>query len=118
MFAHRSFLEANIKVVSASDHPAGLHEPLLGVQSMVTRRSSTGEIIGGNQAISIDEAFKMYTVYAAYATREEKWKGWLGPGCVADMVILASDPWKAKPDQIAGIKVDGTIVGGKFVYGE
>ena len=116
MFAHKSFLDAGVVPASGSDHPVGLHSPLLGVQCMITRKSPTGEIIGPNERLSLEEAFKVYTTYAAYASGEEKIKGTLTPGKLADMVVLDRDPWETDPDQIAGIGVEMTIVNGKIVY--
>jgi predicted amidohydrolase YtcJ len=116
MFAHKSFLDAGVIPASGSDHPVGLHSPLLGVQCMVTRKSSNGEVIGRDERLSIEEAFKVYTIYAAYASGEEKIKGTLAPGKLADMVVLDRDPWETDPDQIAGIGIRMTIVNGNIVY--
>jgi hypothetical protein len=116
MFAHRSFLDAGIKIAGSSDHPAGLHPPLLGVQCMVTRKTPSGKVLGEGQKISIEEAFKMYTVYAAYASFEENLKGMLTPGQLADLVVLAKDPWAVDPGEIGNIPVDVTILGGRIVY--
>ncbi|MCU0590954.1 MAG: amidohydrolase [Desulfobacterales bacterium] len=116
MFAHRSFLKAGVRVAGSSDHPAGLYPPLLGVQSMVTRQTASGEVIGPEEKISLEEAFRMYTLYAAYAAGEERLKGQLVPGRLADLVVLERDPWETPPDQISRIGIDMTIVGGKVVY--
>ncbi|MBU0732723.1 MAG: amidohydrolase family protein, partial [Proteobacteria bacterium] len=116
MFAHKSFLDAGVRVAGSSDHPAGLHPPLLGVQCMVTRKTSSGEVIGRNQRIPLEEAFKIYTIYAAYASFEEGIKGSLTPGRLADMVVLEEDPWSIDPDGISQIEIDMTIVGGKIAY--
>lgn len=116
MFAHNSFLKASVKVAGSSDHPAGLHPPLLGVQSMITRKTASGEVIGPEERISLEEAFRMYTVYAAYASGEEHLKGQLAPGYLADMVVLDRDPWEVPPQEISRIGVDMTIVGGRIVY--
>ena len=101
---------------AASDHPVGLHSALLGVQCMVTRKTPNGEVIGIGERISLNEAFKVYTTYAAYASGEEKIKGSLTPGRLADMVVLAKDPWKTDPDEIGDIGVALTIVNGKIIY--
>lgn len=118
MFAHQSFLRAGVKVAGSSDHPAGLYPPLLGVQSMVTRKTAAGEVIGPAEKISLEEAFRMYTVYAAYASGEEHRKGRLVPGNLADVVVLARDPWETPPEEISQIGVDVTVVGGRIVYGQ
>ena len=116
MFAHKSFLDAGVVTASGSDHPVGLHSPLLGVQCMITRKSPAGEIIGRNERVSLEQAFKVYTSNAAYASGEEKIKGTLAPGKLADMVVLDRDPWETDPDQIAGIGIKMTIVNGNIVY--
>jgi predicted amidohydrolase YtcJ len=116
MFAHKSFLNAGVMVAAGSDHPVGLHSALLGVQCMVTRRASTGEVIGPDERLSLEEAFKVYTVYAAHASCEEHIKGCLTPRRLADLVVLNRDPWDTVPDELSGIDVDMTIVGGRIVY--
>ncbi len=116
MFAHKSFLNAGVMVAAGSDHPVGLHSALLGVQCMVTRRASTGEIIGPAERISVEEAFKVYTVYAAHASREEHIKGCLTPQRLADLVVLNRDPWDTPPEEISQIDVNMTVVGGRIVY--
>lgn len=116
MFAHKSFLEAGVVAASGSDHPVGLHSPLLGVQCMVTRRAPDGGIIGPEERLSLEEAFRVYTTHAAYATGEEHRKGALIPGRLADMVVLNQDPWQTDPDHIGRIEVGMTIVNGEVVY--
>ncbi len=118
MFAHNSFLKAGVKVAGSSDHPAGLYPPLLGVQSMVTRRTASGQVIGPAERIPLEEAFRMYTVYAAYASGEEHLKGQLAPGYLADLVVLDQDPWETPPEEISRIAVRLTMVGGRIVHGE
>ena len=68
------------------------------------------------QKISVEEALRAYTVSAAYAGFEEKDKGSLEPGKLADFVILGADPFRVKPEEIEKIAVDATVVGGKTVY--
>jgi len=118
MFAHGSFLQAGVKVAGSSDHPAGLYPPLLGVQSMVTRQTAAGEVIGPAEKIPLLEAFRMFSQYAAYATGEEHTRGRLSPGMLADMVVLEQDPWMCPPDEISAIGIHRTIVGGRIVFGE
>lgn len=116
MFAHHSFLKTGVRVAGSSDHPAGLYPPLLGVQSMVTRQTASGEVIGPDEKITLEEAFRMYTRYAAYAACEERLKGQLTPGRLADMVVLEQDPWESPADEISRIGTHMTIVDGRVVY--
>jgi len=116
MFAHRSFLDYGIPVSGSSDNPCGPYEPLLGIQSCVTRKSATGEVLGAEQKISVDEAIYLYTMASAYASFEENLKGSITPGKVADLVILGEDPRRVNPDEIKDIPVEMTIVGGRIEY--
>ncbi len=116
MFAHRSFLDYGIPVAPASDYTPGPFEPLMAIQSMVTRKDFKGTVWGANQRISVAEAVRICTVNGAYASNEEHIKGSLSPGKLADLVVLAADPHDADPDQIKNIKVLRTVVDGKTVY--
>lgn len=116
MFAHKSFLDYDIMVAPASDYTPGPFEPLMAIQSMVTRKDFKGRIWGPNQRISVAQAMKICTVNGAYASFEEDIKGSITPGKLADLVILAADPHDTDPDQIKNIPVLRTIVGGKTVF--
>ena len=115
MFAHRSFLDYGIPVAGNSDNPDPL-DPLLGIQTMVTRKTKDGEVLGPEQRISAEEAIRIYTLGGAYASFEEDIKGSIEVGKLADFVVLSNDPAKVDPDTIKDIKVEKTIVGGQIVY--
>ena len=72
MFAHRSFLDHKIRVAAASDYVPGPYEPLMAIQSMVTRKDFDGRIWGPNQRIKVAEALRVCTINGAYASFEEK----------------------------------------------
>lgn len=116
MFAHKSFLDYDIPVAPASDYTPGPFEPLMAIQSMVTRKDFKGRVWGPNQRISVSQAMKICTVNGAWASMEENIKGSITPGKLADLVILAADPHKTVVDEIKNIPVLSTIVGGKTVY--
>jgi predicted amidohydrolase YtcJ len=116
MFAHRSFLDHGIKVAGASDYVPGPFEPLMAIQSMVTRKDLKGRVWGANQKIRVTEALRVCTLHGAYASFEEKLKGSITPGKLADFVILAEDPHQVDPDRIKEIKVLRTVVGGRTVH--
>ena len=117
MFAHKSFLDYDIPVAPASDYTPGPYEPLMGIQSMVTRKDWMGRVWGPNQRISVDEALKICTMNGAYASFEENIKGSITAGKLADFVILAEDPHDVDPDQIKNIEIVRTVVGGTTMYG-
>lgn len=116
MFAHRSFLDHNIRVAGASDYVPGPYEPLMAIQSMVTRTDYRGRTWGKNQCISVGEALKICTLHGAYASFEERSKGSITPGKLADFVLLANDPHKVDPHKIKDIRVVRTVVGGQTMY--
>jgi predicted amidohydrolase YtcJ len=116
MFAHRSFLDHGIMVAPASDHSPGPYEPLMALQSMVTRKDYAGRVWGPSQRITLDEALKICTLNGAYASFEEDEKGSITAGKLADFVVLAQDPHDVDPDQIKNIQVVRTVVGGRTVF--
>ena len=116
MFAHKSFLDHGIMVAPASDHAPGPYEPLMALQSMVTRKDFSGRVWGPSQRITLDQALKVCTVHGAYASFEESEKGSITAGKLADFVILADDPHDVEPDLIKTIRVVRTVVGGRTVY--
>jgi predicted amidohydrolase YtcJ len=116
MFAHRSFLDAGIAVPGASDYGPGPFEPLMAIQSMVTRRDYRGREWGPNQKVTVDEAIRIGTINGARASSEESIKGSITPGKLADFVMLEKDPHSVDPGQIKDIKIARTVVGGRTVY--
>ena len=116
MFAHKSFLEAGIPVPGASDYGPGPFEPLMAIQSMVTRKDYNGNVWGPRQKVTVDEALTIATINGAYASHEEHVKGSITAGKLADFVMLEKDPHDVNPDTIKDIKVVRTVVGGKTVY--
>ncbi len=116
MFAMRSFLDHGIPATGSSDYTPGPFEPLMGIQSSVTRKGRDGKIWGPSQKITVDEAVRCYTRNSAYAAFEEHLKGSIEAGKLADLVVLAGDPYKADPETILDIPVEKTMVGGRWVW--
>ena len=116
MFAHKSFLDHGIQVAPASDHSPGPYEPLMAIQSMVTRKDFAGRVWGPSQRISVDQALKVCTVNGAFASFEENEKGTITVGKLADFVVLAEDPHDVEPDRIKEIQIRQTVVGGRTVF--
>lgn len=116
MFAHASFFEYGIPAAAASDYIPGPYEPMMALQSMVTRKDMAGRVWGANQRITLDQALQVCTTNAAYASFDEHEKGSIEPSKLADFVILEKDPHDANPDEIVNIKVVRTVVGGRTVH--
>ena len=116
MFAHRSFLDYGIPVAPASDYMPGPYEPLMAIQSMVTRTDYRGRVWGGNQRITVPEALRICTTHGAWASKEEAIKGSITPGKLADFVVLARDPHTEEPSSIKEIPVLRTFLGGRATF--
>ena len=116
MFAHRSFLDYGIPVSPASDFTPGPYEPMMALQSMVTRKDTKGRVWGERQKISIEEALTICTINGAYASFEEHEKGSLTPGKLADFVLLDADPVRQDPDGLQQINVVATYLGGRPTF--
>ncbi len=116
MFAHRWFFDNGILVAGSSDFPCGPYQPLLAMQSCVTRTGFDGTPLGVSQRISAAEALALYTVNGAIASGEERKKGRLAPGYLADFVVLDADPQSVEPSAIGSIPIRATYVGGSAVW--
>jgi predicted amidohydrolase YtcJ len=116
LYRIKSPLEKGVVVAAASDTPVVSCNPLVGVYAAVTRQTESGQSLLPEERITVQQALALYTVNAAYASFEEKIKGSLSPGKLADMVVLSDDPTKAPPEKIKDIKVEMTIIGGEVVW--
>ena len=116
MFALRSFLDAGIRATLSSDYPPGPFEPMMALQSMVTRTDITGKPWGLRQKISVAEALRVTTINGAYASFEEHLKGSLEIGKLADLTVLGRNPLVEDPSSLITIPVERTMVGGRWVY--
>lgn len=112
----RSALERGIVCSTHCDTPITPQKPLLSIWAAVNRLSSTGNVIGAEQTISVMEALKTYTIYAAYQNFEEKARGSLEPGKYADLVILSENILECEKEKIRDIEVLETILAGQTVY--
>jgi hypothetical protein len=116
MFAHRSFLDYGIVVAPASDYTPGPYEPMMAIQSMVTRMDPAGNVWGPSQRIEVGEAMKICTMNGAYASFEENIKGSLSPGKLADITVLGADPHTVEADTIKDIPIVATILDGQLAF--
>lgn len=116
MFPMRSFIDAGLRPTDASDYTASPSDPMMWLQSQLTRTDPQGNVWGANQRISLEEAIRCGTANGAYASFEEQIKGSLTPGKLADLVVLAQDPFKTNPSALTKVQVERTMVGGKWMY--
>ncbi len=116
MFALRSFIDAGIRPTMGSDYPPGPFEPMMALQSMVTRTALDGHVWGPKQKITVEEAIRVCTLNGAYASWEEHVKGSLEPGKLADLVVLGRNPLAEDPSTLVTVPVERTMAGGRWVY--
>ena len=110
----RSPMDHGITVAISSDIlPIG---PMVGLYAAVTRRGMSGEVYGQDEAITMQEAIRAYTLLGAYLNREEDVKGSLEPGKYADMIVLSDDLLTIDFEQIMNVEVEQTYVNGELVY--
>lgn len=119
-YANRSLLDAGAVLAFGSDWPVAPLSPLLGIDAAVNRRTLDGKHPDGwfpQQKISVEEALRAYTWGSAYAAHQEKDRGTLAPGYLADFVVLSRDILDPKErDHIGETQVLMTVIGGKVVY--
>ena len=116
-YAWRTFLDNRIPIAFGTDYPVEPITPFRNLYVAVTRKSEDGKReYFPEQKLTIDEAIAAYTTGSAYAEFEEKEKGTLAPGMLADFVVLDRDITKVAPAEILKTKVLRTVVGGKTVY--
>ena len=111
----RSFKDHGIVAAGNSDG-FGKNWAITGIHGCVTRRSSTGRSLAEEQAISMIDAIRAYTINAAYLEGKEGEKGSIEPGKLADMVVLDRDLLTVDPGEIIETRALMTIVGGEVVY--
>ncbi len=117
-YAFRSLLDSGATLAFGSDWDVAPMKPILGIYAAATRRTLDGKHPNGwipEQKITVAEAIHAYTMGSAYASFEEKIKGSIEPGKLADFVVLTDDILNIDPVKIADTKVYMTILGGEVV---
>ncbi|HEX5413355.1 MAG TPA: amidohydrolase [Terriglobia bacterium] len=119
-----SLFRAGVVVAGGSDHMIGFnpntstnpYNPFLGMRIAITRHAVDGTVINPSQRISREQALRMYTLNGAFLSFDEKKKGSIEPGKLADMVVISRDYLSCPVDQIRNIQALRTIVGGRIVF--
>ena len=119
-YAWRSLLDAGVVLAFGSDAPVESLDVLPGIHAAVTRRRADGSPGPGGwhpeQRLRVAEAVHGYTLGAAYAAGEERWRGSITPGKLADLVVLSDDIFASEPMDILAARVAITIFDGRLVY--
>ena len=120
----RSLLDAGLKVVGGSDHMIRFdsreainpYHPFFGMWMAITRKTVGGLVIGPSQRVTREEALRMWTIDGAWNSFEEKVKGSIEPGKLADFVVISKDYLTCPVEEIRDIDALETVVDGKVVY--
>lgn len=112
-----SALRKGIRFGMHNDSPVTHISPLLSIGTAVSRLTSGGEVLGIEQAITVQQALRSMTLDSAFLAFEEDRKGTLTEGKLGDVTILEADPHEVDSHEIKDIPVSATIVGGKVEYG-
>jgi predicted amidohydrolase YtcJ len=118
-YAWRTFLQQGSRIACGSDFPVEAPNPFFGIHAAVTRQDKDGQPIAGwypEQEMSLKEAFRCFTLDAAYAGHQEKTLGSLEAGKYADFIVIDRDMFKISPYDIYKIGVLETWVAGRQVY--
>jgi predicted amidohydrolase YtcJ len=118
-YAFRSLLDARARLAFGSDWDVAPLSPIAGIDGAVTRRTIDGKNPKGwfpEQRIGVEDALRAYTATAAWAAFEEKEKGTLAPGRLADFALLSRDILAISAEEIVGTDVAATVIGGKVVF--
>jgi predicted amidohydrolase YtcJ len=119
-FRLRRLLDAGLEVIGSSDAtgtvPDGI-TPLFNIACAVTRRTQRGSHYYPEEAVTPEDALRMFTIWPARWAYEDHLKGTISPGKLADFAVLSGDPLAVEPDALFDLKVDATILGGEVVHG-
>lgn len=118
-YAWKSLLDAGAVLAFGSDWPVAPLDPVMGIYAAATRRTLDGKNSGGwipEQRITVAQAVHAYTMGSAFAEHQEKVKGSIEPGKLADLVVLSDDIFTIAPAAIEKTKVDLTVFDGRVVY--
>jgi predicted amidohydrolase YtcJ len=116
-FPFRTLLKNGVVIAGGSDSPGYWPvDPLRDIAACVSRKMRWGEVWVPEERISVGEAFAMHTTTASWVGFEENDKGSLEVGKLADIAVLAEDPFEIQAERIKDLKVEMTLVGGEIKY--
>jgi predicted amidohydrolase YtcJ len=119
-YAIKSQLDAGAHVAFGSDAPVESPNPFWGIHAAVTRRRADGTPgprgWHAEQKLTVQQALQGFTLGAAYAAYDEMRRGRLAPGCLADLIVLDTDPFACEADDLRNLRSSATMIGGEWVF--
>jgi predicted amidohydrolase YtcJ len=116
LYRMRSLLDAGIVLPGSTDSPVSNGSPLRSIADMVNRRTASGAVLGPRERLTAEQAVRAYTHGSAYAVGQERDKGTLREGQLADLVVLSDDLLAVDPARLGEVTVGATVVGGEPVF--
>ena len=117
-YAFHTLRTLGLHVSNGTDCPVESPDPMRGIACAVTRRTLDGSLAPyrPEEAMTVEEALRSYTIEGAYASFEEREKGRIAPGMLADFVVLSGNPFAVRAEEIAQLTVEETYLEGACVY--
>ncbi len=115
-YAYRSLIDSGALVANGSDAPIEELDPWAGICAGVLRTIDDRPAWHPEQRVSLEEAVLATTVHPAWLARDERRRGRLVPGYLADLVVLDRDPFGLEPEQLPDVRIVATMVGGRWVH--
>ena len=113
---YRDMATAGVRFALSSDAPVASYRPLDTIEAAMTRRTVSGDTLGEDQRLTLDEALRACTIDAASSFFAEDRVGSLEPGKLADIIVLDGDIFATEPERIGDLGMALTVVGGEIAY--
>jgi len=115
LYPFKSMLEAGMRLGGSSDCPVSQVDPRIGLRDAVLRRAPSGEVLGGREALTMDQALRLYCQGSPCLSFDEGLNGTIEHGKRADFTVMAADPRDINPEEVPAIPFTMTVVGGEIV---
>ena len=105
-----------MNIGGSSDCPVSSLDPRIGLRDAVLRQTPSGERLSPHEALTMDEAIRIYTQGSAYLSFDENRNGTIEPGKRGDFTVMAADPREVTPEEVPDIPFTMTVVDGEIVW--
>jgi len=116
LYPFRSMLKAGMTLGGSSDCPVANLDPRVGLRDAVLRLTPSGKALGPDEALTMDEAIRLYTRGSAYLSFDEAFNGTIEIGKRADFTVMAADPRAVAPEEVPEIPFVMTVVDGEIIW--
>ncbi|MBW2408663.1 MAG: amidohydrolase family protein, partial [Deltaproteobacteria bacterium] len=118
LYPFKSMLKAGMHIGGSSDCPVSALDPRISLRDAVLRQTPAGKQLSPHEALTMDEAIRLFTRGSAYLSFDENHNGTIEPGKRADFTVMAADPRNVQPEEVPDIPFTMTVVDGDVVWSE